>query len=424
MFRKNNLGWIFLAMIFLLGTMAASPTFGDDYYKNYADLAAHEKLGKDYLINLKNNNSDTAVIAIHGGKIQSGTSEIAKAIAGENYNCYSFEGVKNSNNYDLFLKAIRFDEPKAVKMVADSKATVSIIGINNTESIVYVGGLDTNHKSIISKNLKYYGFEVKDPIKNDRNDIAGVYTTNICNENKSGAGVQLALSESLRDNLNNDSKSLNNFVDAVRKGLSGITIKNSSNNSGNSGGSNGGGGVTLEDEQVPYAAPIIITDIDGHWAEEQIKNVVAAGIMGLYDNNTFRPGASVTKAEFVTALIKALKLELKEGKVFADTVSHPDKQYISAAAAYGIISTDSDKFNPDEMITRQEMAVMICKAKNVTDYGTGKNFSDASKIAPWAKNAVAWVSGNNIMRGYPDNTFRPTANTTRAEVAMILSKLL
>lgn len=206
MFKKSNLGLlcIVLAVFMGLGTVGA---FAGDYYKNYADLAAHEKYGKDYSIDVKEKGpkkSKVAVIAIHGGKIQPGTSEIARLIAGNDWNYYSFNGLKSSNNYDLFIKAIRFDEPKAVDLVAKSELTISIIGADDDQPIIYIGGRDEKSKMIIKRSLKMFcnlfGVYVADaPI-----DMAGEFTTNICNENKSGAGVQIAVSRGLRDLLFND----------------------------------------------------------------------------------------------------------------------------------------------------------------------------------------------------------------------------
>ena len=66
---------------------------------------------------------------------------------------------------------------------------------------------------------------------------------------------------------------------------------------------------------------------------------------------------------------------------------------------------------------------MISKAANLSG-GEGKTFADNNQIADWAKAAVAATSGKNIISGYPDNTFRPKANATRAEAVAVIVKTL
>jgi len=122
-------------------------------------------------------------------------------------------------------------------------------------------------------------------------------------------------------------------------------------------------------------------------------------------------------------LVKAFKLETKKGKVFKDTAHHWAKDAIATAAAYGIVSGyDADTFAPDEFITREQMAVMISKAANLTVAEGGKNFSDKEQVSDWARDAVNKASGHKIISGYPDNSFRPKANASRAEAVTVIAK--
>ena len=70
------------------------------------------------------------------------------------------------------------------------------------------------------------------------------------------------------------------------------------------------------------------------------------------------------------------------------------------------------------------MAVMIVKAVKPNTAAEGKTFADNGSIAGWAEEAVKSATGNDLLTGYPDNTFRPKGNTTRAEAAVVLSKAL
>ena len=55
--------------------------------------------------------SDVAVVAIHGGKIEPGTSELARAVARDDHPFYLFEGLKPQGNRDLHISSGRFDDP-------------------------------------------------------------------------------------------------------------------------------------------------------------------------------------------------------------------------------------------------------------------------------------------------------------------------
>jgi len=167
-----------------------------------------------------------------------------------------------------------------------------------------------------------------------------------------------------------------------------------------------------------------LKDISGHWAEANISKLVNTGAISGYPDGTFKPDSSITRAEFATVLVKALNLESRSGKVFNDTTGHWAKDAISTAAGHGIVNGyDTTTFGPDNLITREQMAVMISKAANLNG-GEGKTFADNNQIADWAKAAVAATSGKNIISGYPDNTFRPKANATRAEAVTVIVKIL
>jgi phage replication-related protein YjqB (UPF0714/DUF867 family) len=142
--------------------------------------------------------SDILVIAIHGGKIESGTTELAYALASRNrYNYYSYLGVKATENSRLHVVSEEFAEPAALNMVSLSEATLSIHGCGGTEEFTYVGGRDSGLADKVRMSLKKYGFTVLEAPAN----LAGLSPANIVNKNKKGAGVQLELSWGLRAQL-------------------------------------------------------------------------------------------------------------------------------------------------------------------------------------------------------------------------------
>ncbi|TEB08244.1 Cellulosome-anchoring protein precursor [Pelotomaculum schinkii] len=171
---------------------------------------------------------------------------------------------------------------------------------------------------------------------------------------------------------------------------------------------------------------VAFADIAGHWAQENIEKLVATGAVNGYPDDTFRPDSSITRAEFVTVLVKACKLEPQQGKIFADTQEHWAKDSISTASFHGIIDGYSDEaFGPDDPVTREQAAVMVVKAaKLAAPLSNGTSFTDSAEISGWATGAVAAAVQNGVINGYPDNTFRPKADTTRAEAVTIIVKAL
>ncbi|NLU49505.1 MAG: S-layer homology domain-containing protein, partial [Syntrophomonadaceae bacterium] len=172
--------------------------------------------------------------------------------------------------------------------------------------------------------------------------------------------------------------------------------------------------------------PVVsLKDIAGHWAEAKIKQLVASGAIGGYPDGSFKPDKQITRAEFATVLVKAFNLAPQSGKVFGDTARHWAKDYVATAAAYGIINGYNPvEFGPDDPITREQMAVMVVKAAKLDKVAGGKTFRDSSRVASWAREAVATASAKGIITGYADNTFRPQGKATRAEaVAIILNAL-
>ncbi len=173
---------------------------------------------------------------------------------------------------------------------------------------------------------------------------------------------------------------------------------------------------------MAIATPTLI-DTEGHWAKDTIREMADKGIITGYSDGTFKPDKEITRAEFVSLLVKAISLEPGPGKVFSDTAGHWAKDAISTANYHGLVTGDNDAvFRPDDPITREEIAVIVVRAIKAGPTENGKAFADSSQIASWAKDAVEKASAVGLVAGYSDGTFRPKANTTRAEAAVILER--
>lgn len=168
-----------------------------------------------------------------------------------------------------------------------------------------------------------------------------------------------------------------------------------------------------------------LTDITAHWAESNIKELVALGAVNGYPDGSFQPDSKITRAEFAMVLVKALQLEAGEGMAFADAAAHWARDAIATASAYGIIKGYSDmQFGPDDPITREQMAAMITNAAKLQTGLQAPTFSDSAKVSDWAKAAVDAAAGAGIIKGYSDGSFGPQGLATRAEAVTVIVKAI
>ncbi|MFC4600027.1 S-layer homology domain-containing protein [Cohnella hongkongensis] len=178
----------------------------------------------------------------------------------------------------------------------------------------------------------------------------------------------------------------------------------------------------------PDAPLISFADIAGHWAEGDIERAAAEGIVSGYPNGTFRPNDPVTRAEFAAMLVGALKLEGKVAALpFTDEalIGAWAKQAVAHAVQAGIVIGNSDgSFRPNAQITRAEMAVMIARAlKLQTDAGAFTGYADDDTIPRWARGAVKAIRELGIVNGRGGNRFAPNETATRAEATAMLLRM-
>ena len=117
-------------------------------YECYADLAGAQVEGADFQIHIERRaTSGIAVVAPHGGAIEEGTSEIARAVAGSEFNLYLFEGLRASGSYAaLHLTSHRFDEPQCLALLAGCDQVIAIHGCRGAAPEALLGGLDDGLK--------------------------------------------------------------------------------------------------------------------------------------------------------------------------------------------------------------------------------------------------------------------------------------
>lgn len=141
-----------------------------------------------------------------------------------------------------------------------------------------------------------------------------------------------------------------------------------------------------------------------------------------YPDGTFRPEKSITRAEAITMLVGLKGYPLIEAR---ETYKDVDKNkwyapYIDAAYREGILEEkEGENFRPDENIKRGELAQIISHIDKKNDAKAPFTDIEGYKY----KKAIDQSYGNKRIMGYPDNTFRPNAEITRAETVAILNRL-
>lgn len=180
--------------------------------------------------------------------------------------------------------------------------------------------------------------------------------------------------------------------------------------------------------EEPVAPSPDFTDLTNHWAKSAIEQAVSKGIVNGYEDNTFRPNGQVSRAEFVAMLGRALPTteDTYTYASFSDEQDIPAwvEPYLAPIAGAGIIGGYEDgTFRPSQRITRAELAVIIARAHQLeTSPDAALTFADASDIPTWARAEVAAAHAAGLMNGREGNVFAPQVFATRAEaVSLILS---
>lgn len=167
-------------------------------YQNFAELAGHHREGEAYRIRSRFTGSALTIMAPHGGGIEPGSCAIAGAIAGNEHNCYLFQGILPSDNRRLHLTSCLFDEPQALALAARSAVIVSVHGCAGHEPMVFVGGGSLYLANALREALTSAGFAALPALAAG---LRGRHPANLCNRGTSGQGVQLELSLAMREHL-------------------------------------------------------------------------------------------------------------------------------------------------------------------------------------------------------------------------------
>ncbi len=160
-------------------------------------------------------------------------------------------------------------------------------------------------------------------------------------------------------------------------------------------------------------------DTGTHWASGEIEKWSNYGILQGSGGN-FRPDASITRAEMATILDKVMKYQVKGQNSFTDLTDTWYTDAVLRTNAAGIILGSGGQVRPTDNISRQEAAIMLCRALGVKEVSGSTTFADDSQVDSWAKGYVKALSEKGLMGGIGNNCFAPKADITRASVIKML----
>ena len=180
---------------------------------------------------------------------------------------------------------------------------------------------------------------------------------------------------------------------------------------------------TGKDDYYPIIIPTIINKDTGMLN----KTDHFAYVIG-YPDGTVHPNGQITRAEVATIFFRLLRDEVRDG-AFTTSNSYSDVAYgkwynnpISTMSALGIITGYPDgTFKPNKPITRAEFAAIAARFDE-TQSGKSATFSDV--IGHWAAKEIGIAYYNDWIKGYPDGTFKPDQNITRAEAMTMINRVL
>ncbi len=191
-----------------------------------------------------------------------------------------------------------------------------------------------------------------------------------------------------------------------------------------------------KEQEQPEEKPVqekepLFTDIDGHWGEDYIVKLWQMGFISGRSDSIFDPDAPVSRGELMVMLHRISGDKEKYTPSFSD-IFEGDYYFgaVGWAQLLGIAGgMEENMFCPKIWVSREMAAAFLHRFSRKMEYRIEKTskrvlFSDHKKISDWAQEAVNEMVSAGILSGRTDGSFSPSDNTTRAECACMIYKLL
>jgi hypothetical protein len=192
------------------------------------------------------------------------------------------------------------------------------------------------------------------------------------------------------------------------------------------------GDSSVQFKAAAPAEPLHFSDLtEGYWAKSGIEKAASLGLVNGYPDGTFRPYRNVTRAEFVTMLVRALEPKATQEAgaaefVDADDIGNWARVPVELAVQQGWVHGFEDgSFRPNRPITRAEMVTIAVRAlKLPTTQQEASQFKDWNEVPVWAQGAISTAVEAGLFNGRGGNMLYPGAYTNRAESTILILRLL
>lgn len=167
------------------------------------------------------------------------------------------------------------------------------------------------------------------------------------------------------------------------------------------------------------------------WFFDPVCYVYSEGLMTGTSATTFAPNATTTRAMIVSILARQENVASAEDAGFTDVAENDwFATAVNWAAREGIVAGFEDEsFRPNEAITREQLAAILCnysawKGKDTSARADLDEYTDAISISSWATETMSWAVAEQLLAGVTENTLEPQGAATRAQVAAVLQRFL
>lgn len=189
--------------------------------------------------------------------------------------------------------------------------------------------------------------------------------------------------------------------------------------------------ATFAEADEPECALPFVDVHANDWFFDPVCYVYREGLMTGTSATTFAPNATTTRAMIVSILARQENVTSAEDAGFTDVAEND--WYATAvnwAANNGIVAGFEDAtFRPNEAITREQLAAILCnysawKGEDTSARADLDEYTDAISISSWATDTMSWAVAEQLLAGVTENTLEPQGAATRAQVAAVLQRFL
>ena len=174
---------------------------------------------------------------------------------------------------------------------------------------------------------------------------------------------------------------------------------------------------------------VVFSDLAGYdWAKNAIEKLYKKGILAGVGNEQFAPGELITREQMAKIICTAFKMSDTDAEYTAFNDMDSAKwyaPYVKAVSQNGIMNGIGDNhFGIGQPVTRQDFAVIISRLLNTSQIDDNLSFTDFDEISDYAKQSVLQLASKNIITGFSDGSFKGKQPCTRAQAAVIIDRAL